>query len=103
MATMNHDEAAIMTARYARIHATLVAGFNPTHIEIADESAQHAGHAGATAGGETHYRIVLVSEVFTGQSRLARYRAIHAALAAEFASGLHALSLTLQTPEEVAR
>ncbi len=92
-----------MTARYARIRATLVAGFNPSHIEIIDESAQHAGHAGAAAGGETHYRIVLVSEVFTGQSRLARYRAVHAALDAEFLSGLHALTLSLSTPAEKAR
>jgi BolA protein len=92
-----------MTARYARIHATLAAGFNPSHIEIIDESAQHAGHAGAAAGGETHYRIVLVSEAFSGLPRLARYRAVHAALEAEFSSGLHALSLSLSTPAETAR
>jgi stress-induced morphogen len=67
---------------------------------VVDESARHAGHAGARPGGETHYAVLLVSEAFRGMSRVARSRAVHAALAAEFGTGMHALSLTLRTPQE---
>ncbi len=76
--------------------------FAPLRLEIEDESAKHAGHAGqkGVTGGQTHYRVVMVSESFAGMSRLARSRAVHAALDAEFKSGLHALSLSLNTPAE---
>ena len=86
--------------RSDRIDALLRAGFAPSRLEIVDDSARHAGHAGARAGGQTHYSVLLVCEAFRGQSRLARSRAVHAALATEFAAGLHALALTLRTPEE---
>ncbi len=88
------------SARAARIEARLAADFAPAHLSVTDDSARHAGHAGAQPGGETHYRVLLVSPAFRGQSRVARSRAVHAALAAEFAGGLHALALTLRTPEE---
>jgi len=92
-----------MTNRYERIQGILNATFAPDALEIIDESAKHAGHAArnGVAGGETHYRVVMVSEALHGQSRLARSRAVHEALEPEFKSGLHALSLTLRTPEEV--
>ncbi len=80
----------------------LRAVFAPTVLTITDESARHAGHAGARPGGETHYDVLLVSEAFRGMSRVARSRAVHEALAGEFAGGMHALSLTLRTPEEQA-
>jgi BolA protein len=86
--------------RTTRLDATLRAAFNPSHLEIIDDSARHAGHAGAAGGGETHYNVLLVSEAFRGQSRVARSRAVHAALATELSSGLHALALTLKAPEE---
>jgi BolA protein len=84
----------------------LRAAFAPAHLAIEDESARHAGHAGARAadpdgGGETHYRVAMVAAAFEGRSRVERQRAVHAALASEFASGLHALSLVLRTPAEV--
>ena len=69
-------------------------------MRVVDDSAHHAGHAGAQPGGETHYTVLLVSEAFRGQNRVARSRAVHAALEAEFAGGMHALSLILRTPEE---
>lgn len=69
-------------------------------LRVQDDSARHAGHAGAAAGGQTHYSVLLVSDSFRGQSRVARSRAVHAALEAEFAGGLHALALRLRTPEE---
>jgi BolA protein len=91
-----------MTSRYERISAVLESRFAPLRLEIEDESAKHAGHAAqkAVAGGQTHYRVVMISEAFAGMSRLARSRAVHAALDAEFKSGLHALSLSLNTPAE---
>ena len=72
-----------MTSRYDRIYGILETVFNPTLVEIVDESAKHASHVkrtGVAAGGETHYNLVVVSEVFAGMSRLARSRAVHAAL-----------------------
>lgn len=85
-------------SRSDRIAAALAAAFAPQSLRVVDDSAQHAGHAGATAGGETHYTVEMVSAAFAGQARLARSRAVHAALQAEFDSGLHALSLRLDTP-----
>lgn len=67
-----------------------------------DDSSKHAGHAGARPGGETHYRLRLVSTAFAGLSRVARQRLVYDALREEFDTGLHALSLDLKTPEEVA-
>jgi stress-induced morphogen len=73
-------------------------------LEVKDDSARHAGHSGAPAGGQSHYNVLLVSAAFQGVSRVARSRAVHSALAAEFgpaeAGGMHALALTLRTPEE---
>jgi stress-induced morphogen len=89
-----------MTARAARLEAVLSRTFTPLQMRVVDDSARHAGHAGAQPGGETHYSVLLVAPAFRGMNRLARSRAVHAALAAEFSSGLHALSLTLRTPEE---
>ena len=92
------------TSRADRLHATLTAAFAPTVLEVKDDSARHAGHSGAPAGGQSHYNVLLVSAAFQGVSRVARSRAVHSALAAEFgpaeAGGMHALALTLRTPEE---
>ncbi len=67
---------------------------------MVDDSARHVGHAGHHPAGETHYDVLVVSDAFRGLGRVERSRAAHAALAAEFAGGMHALSLTLRTPEE---
>jgi stress-induced morphogen len=91
-----------MTSRYSRIRDRLQAAFNPLALEILDESAKHAGHAHRNnlPDGETHYHVTMVSDAFTGQTRLKRSRAVHEALDAEFKSGLHALSLNLSAPSE---
>jgi stress-induced morphogen len=86
--------------RAERLESVLRKTFAPTLLQVTDDSARHAGHAGARAGGETHYNVLVVAEAFRGMSRVARSRAVHAALAAEFAGGMHALALTLRTPEE---
>lgn len=91
-------------ARADRLHAVLTARFAPSFLLIRNDSARHEGHAGAGPGGQSHYGVLMVAEAFRGQSRVARSRAVHAAVATEFgepeAGGLHALALTLRTPEE---
>jgi BolA protein len=86
--------------RRARITALLCQRFAPSRLDVVDESAQHAGHSGARDGGQTHYRVTLVSAAFAGQTRVQRSRSVNEVLAGEFATGLHALSLTLRTPGE---
>jgi stress-induced morphogen len=90
----------VTQTRAARLEAVLTAAFSPTLLRVEDDSARHAGHAGAREGGQTHFNVVVVSEAFRGMNRVARSRAVHAALEAEFAGGMHALSLILRTPEE---
>jgi BolA protein len=89
-----------MMNRADRIATTLRGAFPPATVEVADDSHRHAGHAGAAPGGETHYSVRVVSPAFAGMNRVARSRAVHEVLAAEFSGGLHALALTLKTPEE---
>lgn len=88
--------------RAGRIEAALRAAFAPAELRIEDESARHAGHAGAAPGGETHFAVRMVAASFEGMSRVARSRAVHTALVNEFSAGLHALSLNLRTPAEAA-
>src|ERR1700712_1420039 len=88
--------------RADRIHALIAAALTPSLLEVHDDSAQHAGHAGAAPGGQTHYSVLVVSDRFVGQNRVARHRMVNAALHGEFTQGLHALALTLRTPDEQA-
>jgi stress-induced morphogen len=88
------------STRAQRLESALQGAFSPLVLQITDDSARHAGHAGARAEGQTHYAVLLVSGAFRGLSPVARSRAVHEVLAGEFASGLHALSLSLRTPEE---
>ncbi len=90
----------IMSNRAARIETVLREHFAPTILHVADDSARHAGHAGASADGETHYSLTVVSDRFTGLGRVARHRLVNDALAPEFGAGLHALALTLRAPGE---
>jgi BolA protein len=85
--------------RAERIKASL-AIFAPSALIVEDESAKHAGHAGASPGGETHYAVSIVSDQFTGMSRVERQRRVYAALSDEFKNGLHALSLKALTTSE---
>jgi BolA protein len=83
-----------------RIKAKLTAGLDPIALAIIDESHLHAGHAGARAGGQTHYRIKVASARFAGQGRVARHRIVYALLADEIADGVHALALQTLAPGE---
>ena len=71
----------------------------PQRLELIDESARHAGHAGARSGGR-HYRLLIVSPVFAGHLPLARHRLVHGTLTDLLQSRIHALSITAMTPEE---
>jgi BolA protein len=74
--------------------------FTPESLEVQDESHLHEGHAGHRAGGETHFRIYIVSDAFKGKSRIERHRLINAALADELAGAVHALAIHAQAPGE---
>jgi BolA protein len=89
-------------SRQSRITETLTRRFAPMALEVADDSARHAGHAGAQEGGETHFNVRMAAATFEGMNRVMRARAVNDALAGEFAAGLHALSLKLQAPSELA-
>lgn len=82
------------------IEETLRAAFAPTYIEVEDESAKHRGHAGAPAGGASHFRVLLVSAAFAGKNLVTRQRAVYAALGDAMRTGIHALALRTLTPEE---
>jgi BolA family transcriptional regulator, general stress-responsive regulator len=82
------------------ITSKLVAAFSPESLEVVDESQDHEGHAGHRAGGETHFRVYIVAEVFRGMSRLDRHRRINAALAGELQSTVHALAIHAAAPGE---
>lgn len=87
-------------SRRQRIERVLIAAFSPAELEVIDDSGRHAGHAGAHPDGETHFTVKMRSAAFAGLSRVARQRAVNAALKAEFDAGLHALSLLLTAPNE---
>lgn len=72
--------------------------FSPQSLEVTDQSHLHAGHAGASPDGETHYKVTIVSKKFDGMSRVAVQREINTALKNEFDSGLHALSIKASAP-----
>ena len=80
----------------------LTAQLAPQDLRIKDESSQHAGHNPAAARGGTHFNVEIVSAAFAGLSRVARQQLVYGILQNEFATGLHALSLSTKTPEESA-
>ncbi len=95
------DETPPQPTRAGRLEHALRAEFAPVMLAVEDESALHAGHAGARAGGETHYRVTIVTERFNGLKRVERSRLVHNVLSREFLGGLHALSLILRSPNEM--
>jgi BolA protein len=85
--------------RRSRIAANLREHFDPVHIEVVDESHLHAGHAGARSGGG-HFRVVIVSERFAGESLVERQRLVYGALSEEMGPDIHALSMKTFAPDE---
>ena len=80
-----------------RIESTLRQALSATEVQVIDESALHAGHAGAAAGGG-HYRVTVVSPLFSGKNSVQRHRLVYAALADEMQQTIHALALTTLAP-----
>lgn len=78
--------------RVERIRAALAEAFDPVSLEVIDDSAHHAGHAGAASGGG-HFRVRIVSAAFGGRSRIESHRMVYAALGELLAREIHALSI----------
>lgn len=85
-----------------RIRKKLSDGLQPLSLEVIDESYRHEGHAGARPGGETHFRVEVVSAAFEGRSRVDRQRLVYDLLAADIGAPIHALSIKANTPAEAA-
>jgi BolA protein len=81
-----------MRARLARLE--------PQRLELIDDSARHAGHAGARPEGESHFRLLIVAEAFTGRSRIERQLLVYDAVGDLLRTDVHALSITALTPAE---
>ncbi len=84
--------------RIALIETRLRQALSPASLAVRDDSALHAGHAGAAAGG--HYTVTIVSAAFAGKPRVARHRLVYDALADAMQRGIHALAIVAYTPEE---
>lgn len=82
------------------IRAKLTAAFQPLALDIVDDSARHEGHSGHRHGGETHFIVKIVSEAFSGLSRVERQRRVYAALDSELKTQIHALQLETKAPGE---
>ena len=82
------------------IFRKLSEGLSPSTLDVKDESHLHAGHAGAREGGESHFRIYVVSDKFDGVSRVARQRLVNDLLKEELAGPVHALAMKTLTPAE---
>jgi BolA protein len=87
------------STRVEELRLALERELAPRSLEIIDDSARHAGHAGAREGG--HFRVVLVAEAFKGRSQLERHRLVYAAVAQLMGQGVHALSIIARTPDEL--
>lgn len=72
----------------------------PLALELLDESALHAGHSGARPGGNTHWRLSIVSRAFAGKPKVARHRMVYQALGELMQDPIHALSIDARSPEE---
>jgi BolA protein len=91
--------AAAMSTKDAIINK-LREAFSPESLDVTDESHLHQGHAGHRPGGETHFRVNIVSSAFEGKSRIERHRLINATLSAELAGSVHALAIKAIAPGE---
>ncbi|MCV6637626.1 BolA family protein [Candidatus Albibeggiatoa sp. nov. NOAA] len=87
-----------MSERIQLIQDTITAALEPNHFEIVDNSAQHAGHAGAKNGG--HFDVMIVSEKFAGLSMVKRHQLVYASVQHLMNTEIHALSIKAYTPEE---
>lgn len=97
---MNQPLAASPADDFASLIRERLAILSPNRVELIDDSALHAGHAGAKGGGG-HYRLLVVASAFAGKSTVARHRLVYDALGDLMRQKIHALSIKPLTPEEV--
>lgn len=83
-----------------RIKDKLAAAFRPSALDVINESHMHHGHAGSPNSGQSHFRVMIVADAFTGRSRVDRHRLVNSALAAELTGGVHALAIKALAPDE---
>lgn len=81
--------------RAEKIQTRLSEAFAPRMLEVVDDSESHRGHSGFQDGGESHFQVSIASDAFAGMSRIARHRAVHAALGKDLVTEIHALALTI--------
>lgn len=77
------------------IRERLAEAFSPRELDVVDDSERHRGHAGYQEGGESHFNVRIRADAFSGQSRIARHRAVHAALGKDLVARIHALALDI--------
>ena len=77
-----------------------LAALEPVQLELEDQSEQHRGHAGYQAGGNTHWRLTIVSPRFAGKPIVARHRMVYEALGNLMQNPIHALAISARAPEE---
>ncbi|RUO98652.1 BolA family transcriptional regulator [Hyphomicrobium sp.] len=83
-----------------RLREKLMIGLQPTRLDVVNESELHAGHRNSPGTGESHFRVLIVSDAFTGKSRVERHRLVNDLLKDELAGGIHALALSTLAPGE---
>lgn len=94
-------ESEIKELRLSRMEKILIEKFSPKEIKLTDVSLEHAGHPGMTKDSkETHFRLFMVSPVFSGKSTVENHRLVYAELGAEFKKGLHALEMDLSSTKK---
>jgi BolA protein len=84
----------------SQLREKLMIGLSPTRLDVINESEMHAGHRSSPGTGESHFRILVVSEAFAGKSRVERHRLVNDLLKDELAGGVHALALSTIAPGE---
>jgi BolA protein len=78
------------------IRERLERAFAPARLDVVNESHRHAGHAGDDGSGESHFRVAIAAPAFASMTRIARHRAVHAALGPDLVGRIHALALDVQ-------
>ncbi|KAB2943934.1 MAG: BolA family transcriptional regulator [Hyphomicrobium sp.] len=85
-----------------RMREKLMVALRPAHLDVVNESHLHAGHASSPETGESHFRLLIVSEAFAGKSRVERHRIVNDVLRDELKDGVHALAIKALAPGEPA-
>jgi len=99
-AGLGQSDRAISMSVESSIREKLLRAFQPTRLDVLNESDLHAGHRSSPGTGESHFRVLLVSPVFAGKSRLERHRLVNETLAAELKGKVHALAIKAYAPGE---